>query len=68
MEIEQIKDLIVCDIQGCGNLAEYQIKMTSNDESKDTFKICKTCAKNLYKGLSGISEVSCNVKGKCKSV
>ena len=64
MEIEKIKDSIVCDFMGCGNLADYKISNGKDDGKTNTFNICRSCAKKLHVALSGLAEVKSSGKNK----
>ena len=64
MEIEKIKNSIVCDFMGCGNLADYKISNGKDDGKVNTFNICRDCAKKLHVALSGLAEVKVSGKNK----
>ena len=64
MEIEKIKDSIVCDFIGCNNLADYKISNGEDDGKINTFNVCRSCAKKLHAALSGIAEVKSSGKNK----
>ncbi len=68
MEIEKIKDSIVCDFMGCGNLADYKISNGKDDGKTNTFNICRSCAKKLQVALSGLSEGKNSGKNKLKDL
>ncbi len=57
MEIEKIKNSIVCDFIGCGNLSDYKISNGKADGKTNPFNICRSCAKKLHVALSGIAGV-----------
>ena len=63
MEIEKIKNSIVCDFMGCGNLADFKIT-NGKDGKSNPFNICRSCAKKLQIALSGIAEVKNSGKNK----
>ena len=64
MVIEKIKDSIVCDFIGCGNLADYKISNGEDDGKTNPFNICQSCANKLHVALSGIAEVKNSGKNK----
>lgn len=64
MIVEKIKEAIVCDMVGCGNLAVYQIKNGEADLPADSLNLCKDCASKLTKALNGIMGVKVNGKDK----
>ena len=68
MEIEKIKDSIVCDFMGCGNLADYKISNGKDDGKTNTFNICRSCAKKLQVALCGLSEGKNSGKNKLKDL
>ena len=67
MEIEKIKNSIVCDFLGCGNLADYKISNGEADGKINGFHVCRSCAKKLHVALSGLAEVKSG-KDKLKNV
>lgn len=52
MEIVEIKNHIVCDMEGCRNEADYYIKNSQSVSNYYSLKLCKDCAKKLNKLLT----------------
>ena len=48
MKTEKIKNKIVCDMPGCGNLAETEYKIGDGAQG---LKLCENCAKTIYAEL-----------------
>ena len=54
MKLFKCNDKITCDIKGCSNLSQYYVKKEENCSDSDALKICKDCAKKLYKSLEKV--------------
>ncbi|HBK02227.1 MAG TPA: hypothetical protein DDY77_04270 [Clostridiales bacterium] len=48
MKIEKLKDKIVCDVPGCGNLAEFRLTF---DGKSASFNLCRSCFSELKKAV-----------------
>ena len=49
MRIEKLKDKIVCDVPGCGNLAEYRL---TAEKTSASFNMCRSCFSELKKAVA----------------
>ena len=60
MELLKENVKIVCDVTGCGKIAEYFIKKDQTTSLSDSLKLCPDCAKSLVKILNKAFKVKEN--------
>ena len=54
LKIEKPAIDVVCDVSGCGKVAEYFIKRTDASSDGDSLKLCPDCCEAILKLLQKI--------------